>query len=101
MDILPNFIPYACVLLSFGAFVVWNGGIVLGKLRSISPRERYSSIFDMAGDKSNHVPAFHVPQLYYFAGFATLLGWPALVSGPGGVAALTRGVWLRMFGTKR
>lgn len=33
LDILPNFVPYALVLLSFGAFVVWNGGIVLGKLR--------------------------------------------------------------------
>ena len=29
-DILLNFIPYACVLLGFGAFVAWNGGIALG-----------------------------------------------------------------------
>ena len=25
----------------------------------------------LLGDKSNHVPAFHVPQIYYFVGFAT------------------------------
>jgi alpha-1,2-glucosyltransferase len=29
-DILPAFAPYALVLALFGAFVVWNGGIVLG-----------------------------------------------------------------------
>lgn len=30
-DILLNFVPYALVLAVFGAFVVWNGGIVLGE----------------------------------------------------------------------
>jgi alpha-1,2-glucosyltransferase len=29
-DILPSFMPYALVLLLFCAFMVWNGGIVLG-----------------------------------------------------------------------
>ncbi|KAJ3523463.1 hypothetical protein NM688_g8727 [Phlebia brevispora] len=82
LDILPNFVPYALVLAGFAAFAIWNGGIVLG-------------------DKSNHVPVFHVPQLYYFVGFSTLLGWPALVSGPGGISGLARGVLLRMFGSRR
>ncbi|KAI0639061.1 glucosyltransferase [Trametes polyzona] len=81
-DILLNFVPYALVLVAFGAFVVWNGGIVLG-------------------DKANHVPAFHVPQLYYFVGFATAFGWPALLSGKGGISALSRDVYARMFGNKR
>lgn len=31
LDILPNFVPYAFVLLGFGTFVFWNGGIVLGR----------------------------------------------------------------------
>jgi alpha-1,2-glucosyltransferase len=31
-DILPAFVPYALVFAAFGAFVVWNGGIVLGAL---------------------------------------------------------------------
>ena len=31
-DILPSFVPYALVLSLFGAFVKWNGGIVLGAL---------------------------------------------------------------------
>jgi hypothetical protein len=30
-DILHAFVPYALVLVGFGVFVVWNGGIVLGK----------------------------------------------------------------------
>jgi hypothetical protein len=29
-DLLPAFAPYALVLVAFGAFIVWNGGIVLG-----------------------------------------------------------------------
>lgn len=53
------------------------------------------------GDKSNHIPSFHVPQLYYFVGFTTLMGWPALVSAQGGVQALARGIWQRMFGSRR
>ncbi|KAI0768618.1 glucosyltransferase [Trametes elegans] len=81
-DLLRNFVPYALVLAAFAGFVIWNGGIVLG-------------------DKANHVPAFHVPQLYYFVGFATAFGWPALASGKGGIPALVRDVYARMFGSKR
>ncbi|PLW08542.1 hypothetical protein PCANC_14000 [Puccinia coronata f. sp. avenae] len=44
-------IPYASVVVCFMGFVIWNGGIVLG-------------------DKTNHVTALHVPQLYYFASFS-------------------------------
>ncbi|RKP06416.1 alpha-2-glucosyltransferase Alg10 [Thamnocephalis sphaerospora] len=59
-------LPYALVLASFAAFIVWNGGIVLG-------------------DKSNHVAVTHIPQLFYFICFAvgfsaphTLLSWRRL-----------------------
>ncbi|CAK5280061.1 unnamed protein product [Mycena citricolor] len=80
LDILPAFIPYGFVLASFGAFVVWNGGIVLG-------------------DKSNHIPTLHVPQLYYFVAFATAFGWPVLISGQGGPSGLVFAVKNRMFGS--
>ncbi|KXN83632.1 Dol-P-Glc:Glc(2)Man(9)GlcNAc(2)-PP-Dol alpha-1,2-glucosyltransferase [Leucoagaricus sp. SymC.cos] len=76
-DILPSFLPYLLVLLAFGAFIIWNGGIVLG-------------------DKSNHIPAFHIPQLYYFIAIATFFGWPALVSGPQGVLNLIHDVSKRI-----
>ncbi|KAJ6501617.1 glucosyltransferase [Mycena vitilis] len=80
-DILPAFIPYALVLALFGAFVAWNGGIVLG-------------------DKSNHIPSLHIPQVYYFVAFSTAFGWPVLISGSGGVFGLLREVRERMFGSK-
>lgn len=53
-------LPYAPVFLGFAAFLVWNGGIVLG-------------------DKTNHVPVLHFPQLLYFVVFSTAFGWPALL----------------------
>ncbi|KAF9481684.1 glucosyltransferase [Pholiota conissans] len=80
-EILPAFVPYTLVLAAFSAFVVWNEGIVLG-------------------DKANHVPALHVPQLYYFVAAATFFGWPVLISGKLGFKGLARGVWGRMFGGK-
>lgn len=99
-DILVNFVPYALVLGAFGAFVVWNGGIVLGR-RTIFPTDGSMLTRWFVGDKANHVPALHVPQLYYFVGFATAFGWPALVSGSGGIPALGRDVYARMFGNRR
>ncbi|KIK70426.1 glycosyltransferase family 59 protein [Collybiopsis luxurians FD-317 M1] len=75
-DILPAFVPYALVLAAFASFVVWNGGIVLG-------------------DKSNHVPVLHVPQLYYFFTFSAAFGWPILVSGHGGISVLLRNLYVR------
>ncbi|KAH7883874.1 glucosyltransferase [Phlebopus sp. FC_14] len=80
-ELLSTFVPYMLVLALFGGFVFWNGGIVLG-------------------DKTNHVPALHVPQLYYFIAFATIFGWPAVVSGHGGVLGVTKEVVSRMFGSK-
>ncbi len=97
-DLLANFIPYATVVAAFTGFVLWNGGIVLGmSVKSFAE----NNVHVFPGDKSNHVPAFHVPQLYYFVGFATIMGWPVLISGGGGVLVLSRGVWFRMFGNRR
>ncbi|KAG1757259.1 glycosyltransferase family 59 protein [Suillus lakei] len=76
-ELLPAFAPYAVVLALFGGFVIWNGGIVLG-------------------DKSNHVPSFHVPQLYYFIAFATMIGWPAVLCGEGGPLKVATEVISRM-----
>jgi alpha-1,2-glucosyltransferase len=41
----------------------------------------------------------HVPQLFYFVGFATIMGWPVLAMGPGGVLGLAREVRFRMIGS--
>jgi hypothetical protein len=57
--------------------------------------------FRDVGDKSNHVPAMHIPQVYYFIGFSTAMGWPVLLSGAGGLSLLFREVRRRMFGSAR
>lgn len=65
------------------------------------------SIFDIGtfgshstGDKANHIPVFHVPQLYYFIGFSTAFGWPVLLGSKEGLPALLHEVRKRMIGSK-
>lgn len=100
-DVLPCFLPYALVLGLFGAFVIWNGGIVLGMALYIEWVSNCLGISShSSGDQANHIPSLHIPQLYYFVAFSGVLGWPVLVSGGGGVFTLMREVWSRMFGNK-
>ncbi|WFC99684.1 dolichyl-P-Glc:Glc2Man9GlcNAc2-PP-dolichol alpha-1,2-glucosyltransferase [Malassezia yamatoensis] len=54
-------LPYAPSLILFVGFVIWNGGDVA------------------LGDKANHQPSFHLPQILYFFAFALFVGWPALL----------------------
>ncbi|KAG8994174.1 glucosyltransferase [Tulasnella sp. 427] len=79
--VLPLLPPYIAGFLAFLGFVVWNGGIVLG-------------------DKSNHVPVIHIPQVYYGVAFATAFGWPILFTGRHGVFRLLKNIYLRSFWTK-
>lgn len=51
--------PYIVLVTSFLAFVVWNGGVVLG-------------------DKSNHIASLHLPQMLYIWPFFTFFSWPLL-----------------------
>lgn len=55
----------------------------------------------LSGDKSNHIPSLHIPQVYYFLASATVLGWPALIGGVGGFYGLVCDVRARMIGGKR
>ncbi|RCI10482.1 hypothetical protein L249_4457 [Ophiocordyceps polyrhachis-furcata BCC 54312] len=52
--------PYVTVLGAFAAFVVWNGGVVLG-------------------DKSNHVATIHFAQLLYIWPLFAFFSWPLLL----------------------
>ncbi|KAH7134263.1 DIE2/ALG10 family-domain-containing protein [Dactylonectria macrodidyma] len=52
--------PYIAIIASFGSFVVWNGGVVLG-------------------DKSNHVATIHLPQMLYIWAFFGFFSLPLLV----------------------
>ncbi|KAG8981857.1 glucosyltransferase [Tulasnella sp. JGI-2019a] len=82
-NLISSFLPYLFALIGFVGFIVWNGGIVLG-------------------DKSNHVPSTHVPQIFYFIAFATAFAWPALLSGKKyGAIGLVKAVIKRMAGTWR
>ncbi|KPM45384.1 Dol-P-Glc:Glc(2)Man(9)GlcNAc(2)-PP-Dol alpha-1,2-glucosyltransferase [Neonectria ditissima] len=52
--------PYIAVIASFGSFVFWNGGVVLG-------------------DKSNHVATIHLPQMLYIWAFFGFFSLPLLL----------------------
>jgi alpha-1,2-glucosyltransferase len=71
---------------------------VLGK---VYKHMKVSQLTDFQGDKSNHIPVLHIPQLYYFIASTTFFGWPVLISGPDGFLDLTRGVLGGMFGNRR
>jgi len=58
------------VFISFAAFLLYNGGIALG-------------------DKENHIPVIHIPQLFYCSAFITVFSLP-LVFRPRDLMALAR-----------
>lgn len=103
--VFPLIPPYVAGFVGFLAFVVWNGGIVLGQSVSINPLSNLPNWYSLdgprlTGDKSNHVPAIHIPQLYYGVAFATAFGWPVLFTGRHGVFRLLKNIYLRSFWTK-
>ncbi|XP_054974153.1 dol-P-Glc:Glc(2)Man(9)GlcNAc(2)-PP-Dol alpha-1,2-glucosyltransferase [Sorex araneus] len=67
--------PYVLLGLLFGAFVVLNGGIVVG-------------------DRSSHEACLHVPQLFYFCAFTLCFSAPHLLS-VGRLRAFLRLAWRR------
>lgn len=58
--LLPKLLPYATLLLGFAAFILWNGGVVLG-------------------DKSNHVASLHLPQMLYLWVYFAFFSFPAML----------------------
>ncbi|KAF2745763.1 glycosyltransferase family 59 protein [Sporormia fimetaria CBS 119925] len=52
--------PYVILLTLFTAFVIWNGGVVLG-------------------DKSNHIATLHTPQMLYIWPYITFFSLPLLL----------------------
>ncbi|GAA5866044.1 hypothetical protein JCM1840_003388 [Sporobolomyces johnsonii] len=55
--LVPIFVAYLPVFGAAVVFVLWNGGIVLG-------------------DKANHIPSIHIPQVYYFVAFSAVFVAP-------------------------
>lgn len=60
MEIFSALTPYIIVGILFLAFIVWNGGIVVG-------------------DRTAHVPTIHVPQFFYFFSFTFCFAWPYIL----------------------
>ncbi|KAJ9606973.1 glucosyltransferase [Cladophialophora chaetospira] len=52
--------PQLSLLVSFAAFVVWNGGVVLG-------------------DKDNHIATIHLPQMLYIWPAIIFFSWPVVL----------------------
>ena len=57
LHIIRTLQPFLALIAAFAAFVFINGGVVLG-------------------DKSNHVPAIHTPQLLYLWPYLVFFSWP-------------------------
>lgn len=68
--------PYLSFLAAFGLFVVWNGGIVLGKLYFPSPCQYRHS--HSLGDKENHIASIHTPQMLYIWPYFMFFSFPLL-----------------------
>lgn len=60
MEILAALTPYITVGILFLAFIVWNGGVVVG-------------------DRTAHVSTIHVPQFFYFFSFTFCFAWPYML----------------------
>lgn len=52
--------PYLALIAAFAAFILWNGGVVLG-------------------DKSNHIATLHIPQMLYIWPYFAFFSWPILL----------------------
>ncbi|KAH0543446.1 hypothetical protein FGG08_002211 [Glutinoglossum americanum] len=57
--VLSALTPHLALLIAFGAFTIWNGGVVLG-------------------DKSNHVASLHLSQMLYIWPYFMFFSFPAV-----------------------
>lgn len=69
-------LPYLTIVFVFAGFVVWNGGVVLGKHTALV----WSAylVLIISGDKSNHVATIHAPQMLYIWPYIVFFSWPLL-----------------------
>ena len=68
--------PSLALLVSFAAFILYNGGVVLGTCPLLN---FIWQVLTRVGDKSNHIAALHLPQLLYFFPFIVFFSWPVLL----------------------
>jgi alpha-1,2-glucosyltransferase len=67
----------------FASFVIWNGGVVLGRFSPLPLPLQIAVLTRSAGDKNNHVATIHLPQMLYiwpmFAFFSLPLAIPTMI----------------------
>ncbi len=80
--VLAFLIPYIFLLTAFGGFVLWNGGVVLGKRMNALPSQTLANPFQ--GHKEFHTVSIHLPQMLYiwpnFMFFSFPLIYPYLLN---------------------
>ncbi|KAL5366310.1 tyrosyl-DNA phosphodiesterase-domain-containing protein [Aspergillus floccosus] len=60
-QVVVSLLPYVFILVAFGGFVLWNGGVVLGH-------------------KEFHTAGSHMPQMLYIWPYFLFFSWPILVT---------------------
>ncbi|RKF76953.1 Dol-P-Glc:Glc-PP-Dol alpha-1,2-glucosyltransferase [Golovinomyces cichoracearum] len=65
--VLREFWPYIALLVTFGGFVIWNGGVALVFLLTLE------------GDKINHIATIHLPQMLYIWPLITFFSGPLMI----------------------
>ena len=74
--VLRTALPYITLVALFIGFVIWNGGVVLGKLIF---RSKHMQHLISIGDKAAHVATLHVPQMLYIWPYFVFFSAPILV----------------------
>lgn len=80
--VVASVLPHLVILAAFGLFVLWNGGVVLGKFHLCSDNarnvQRCQFLF-VSGHKEFHTAGLHVPQMLYIWPYFVFFSWPLLL----------------------
>jgi hypothetical protein len=79
-SIVASVIPHIIILGAFGAFVLWNDGVVLGKFIKTFCRgsEIDKLMIHDTGHKEFHTAGIHLAQMLYIWPYFVFFSWPIL-----------------------
>lgn len=79
-DVLRRLFSYLLILCGFVGFVVWNGGVVLGRRSQFEIRSLFASYAEVSeGDKDNHIASVHLAQMLYIWPYIAFFSAPILL----------------------
>lgn len=93
-----NCAQYIVFILGFGAFVAWNGGVVLGNTFVIMRR---ACLLTIIGDKSNHVATMHFPQMLYIWAYMMFFSFPVILGNLFEPTTSASADWIGFMATRR